>query len=371
MALDRRFFIALGMLALGAGVVVGVDQFGGIDALHRPDQPSRNPITIRIYYGSEKGELLRDPQFVDLLRTRYGITLDSAKAGSLEQVLDPALLAAKRDCRWPSNQVAYDMYVESTGTQPRQQNIFNSPLVIFTWAPTAQALIARGIVEKKNDVHYIIDMPKLIALIQARTEWKALNLPYYGRVRVDTTDPVKSNSGNMFAALFATILNNGEPPTAESVVPILPALERYYQTLGRMDETSADSFSTFLVQGEGGRPLTAGYENQIAEYALLHPDQVDLLRARIVTLYPVPTIWSSHPLIAETPACNRLIEALADPDIQRIAWERHGFRSGVIGISNDPKILKVAGVPETIGAVVPMPTAAAMKAIIDKLQGKG
>lgn len=52
-------------------------------------------------------------------------------------------------------------------------------------------------------------MPKLISLIETRTEWKELGLPYYGHVRVDTTDPTKSNSGNMFAALFATMLNQG------------------------------------------------------------------------------------------------------------------------------------------------------------------
>jgi hypothetical protein len=371
MPIDRRFLLALGTLGTAAAAVVAVDQFGPSDWLRRPEQTTRQPVTLRIYFGGEKSELLRDPQVLEILRGRYAITLDAAKAGSVEMVLDPALLGDRRDCRWPSNQVAYDMYVASTGVQPRQQNIFNSPLVIFTWAPTAKALTDAGIVQKKDGVSYLVDMPRLIGMMEGRTEWKALGLPYYGRLRVDTTDPTRSNSGNMFSALLATILNQGEPPTAETIVPILPRLVRYFQTLGRMDETSSDSFSTFLVQGEGGRPLTVGYENQIAEYALLHPEQVDLLRSRIVTLYPVPTIWSSHPLIAETRACDRLIEAMIDPDIQRLAWERHGFRSGALGVSNDPKILKVAGVPETIGSVVPMPSAAAMKAIIAALQKGG
>lgn len=367
----RRFLLALGVLIAAGAALVAVDRFDSSGLLRQPDRPSRQPVTVRLYYGGEKGELLRDPLVLDLLRSRYGITLDGAKAGSLEQVLDPALLADKRDCRWPSNQVAYDMYSASTGTQVRQQNIFNSPIVIFTWALTAKALLDRGIVEKKDGVSYIVDMPKLVGLIESRAEWKSLGLPYYGRVRVDTTDPTRSNSGNMFAALLATMLNGGEPPTAAAVTPLLPRLVRYFQALGRMDETSSDTFATFLVQGEGGRPLTAGYENQIAEYALLHPDQVDLLRAKIVTLYPTPTIWSSHPLIAETRVCDRLIEAMLDPDIQRLAWERHGFRGGALGVTNDPRILKIAGVPETITAVVPMPSAAAMKAIIAALQAGG
>lgn len=360
----KRIGLALAILALGAVAVVALTmvQDGG---LTRPQALA--PTTISLFYGGEKGPLLQNPEVQRILRDRHGIILDAQKAGSIEQVTDPALLAQPRDCRWPSNQVAYDLYAQATSTSVRQQNIFNSPIVIYTWMPTAEALIRAGIVEKRGESYYIVDMPRLIAAIEARTPWKDLGLPYFGPVRVHSSDPTRSNSGNMFAALLATMLAGGEVVTEDNLPRVLPRVVAYFRAMGQMDHTSSDTFESFLGQGEGGRPLTVGYENQIAEYALQHPEAVEVLRRKVVTLYPVPTIWSSHPLIAERKACDRLIDGMKDPDIQAIAWERHGFRTGLIGVTNDPKVLTITGVPETIAAVVPMPSAGAMRQIIQAL----
>jgi hypothetical protein len=82
-----------------------------------------------------------------------------------------------------------------------------------------------------------------------------------------------------------------------------------------------------------------GYENQLVEYSLAHQAQQDLLRRQIVLLYPRPTVWSSHALIALTPNGGRLLDALRDDDLQQLAWSHHGFRSGLMGVQNDPKVL--------------------------------
>jgi hypothetical protein len=66
-----------------------------------------------------------------------------------------------------------------------------------------------------------------------------------------------------------------------------------------------------------------------------------------------------------------LLKALQDPDIQRLAWERHGFRSGLLGTQNDPKVLQVVGLPETIDAVIRMPHTAIMEQILQVLQTGG
>lgn len=59
---------------------------------------------------------------------------------------------------------------------------------------------------------------------------------------------------------------------------------------------------------------------------------------------------------------------MSDPEIQRIAWEEHGFRSGLMGVQNDPSVLKVVGLPQTIESVMPLPPAPIMEAIITTLQ---
>ncbi len=46
--------------------------------------------------------------------------------------------------------------------------------------------------------------------IEAGTTWEEIGLPQlYGSVSVGTTDPTKSNSGNMFAGLLANTLCSG------------------------------------------------------------------------------------------------------------------------------------------------------------------
>ena len=47
-------------------------------------------------------------------------------------------------------------------------------------------------------------------IITEERSWKEIGLPeLYGNVSIDTTDPAKSNSGNMFAGLLANTLNGG------------------------------------------------------------------------------------------------------------------------------------------------------------------
>jgi hypothetical protein len=85
-------------------------------------------------------------------------------------------------------------------------------------------------------------------------------------------------------------------------------------------------------------------------------------------IYPEPTIFASHPLISLTPTCKRLAEALVDPELQQIAWAEHGFRTGLIGVNNDPAQITVAKLPDTVALVVPMPSAKVMTDIVAAVQ---
>ena len=51
----------------------------------------------------------------------------------------------------------------------------------------------------------------------------------YGQVAVDTTDPTKSNSDNMFSGLLANSLNGGSVVTERSVDQVLPELKQILQ----------------------------------------------------------------------------------------------------------------------------------------------
>jgi hypothetical protein len=104
------------------------------------------------------------------------------------------------------------------------------------------------------------------------------------------------------------------------------------------------------------------------EYSVAHPEAVTLFGQQVRTLYPVPTVWSSHPFMGLTPQGVRLLEALQDPTLRRIAWERHGFRSGLQGLKNDPTVLRITGLPTSIDAVIPMPPAAIMTRVLETVR---
>ena len=165
--------------------------------------------------------LLANPKVMAILKDRYGITLDSRKAGSIEMVT--TLSTAGVEVLWPSNQIAVEMFKKKGGVLKGEENIFNSPIVLYTYDIVADALMEQGIVEKKSETYYIVDFPKLVDYIQEGKSWKD------------------------------------------------------------------------------------------------------------------------------------------------IAWERHGFRTGLLGVENDPAVLKVTGIPKEITAVIPMPDAGIMERIISAL----
>ena len=118
----------------------------------------------------------------------------------------------------------------------------------------------------------------------------------------------------------------------------------------------------------GARPIIVGYENQMIEFLIQNAQYADLIRDKIRVIYPEPTIFASHPLISLTDDCKRLVEALQDPDVQEIAWAQHGFRTGLLGVENDPAKITVAKLPERVDLVIPMPSAPVVSAVINAVK---
>jgi len=327
------------------------------------DTPSNvAAVTVTGIVGGEKIGFLTDPAVLNILRDKYGITLNTSKAGSIEMVKGST---AGQDFLWPSSQVAGEIYKERGGKQLRSDTVFSSPIVLYSWAPVVDQLIKQGIVRQLSGAYYIVDFPKLIAMINAGKQWKDIGLTdLYGRVSIRSTDPAKSNSGMMFAGLLANTLNN-DVATADSVSKELPTLKVFFGRLGYMEGSSGDLFTQFVTQGEGQNPIIVGYENQLTEYTLEHQDYKAMIQSQIRILYPRPTVWSDHPLIALTDNGSKLLTALHDdPELRRLAWEGHGFRTG---LQNDPAKLQVSGIPATIQNVVPMPKPRVMDIILKAL----
>lgn len=361
----NRTLLGLVLLVVVAAATIAVTQFNLLGVLQRITPAA--PVTVSIFYGGEKSALLANPKVVTILHDRYGVTLDATRAGSVEMVT--TLDTTGKDCLWPSNSVSVEMARASGKSVVADETIFNSPIVLYAWSDVADALTKAGVVRAATDGTLYADVQALGVLITSGKRWKEdLGLNIYGPFKVTSTDPVKSNSGLIWAALLAISLNAGNTPTEADLPVLLTKLQSYFASMGFMEASSGDLFENFLKQGMGARPIIVGYENQLVEFVTENQRYADLIKSKIKVIYPEPTIFASHPLISLTGNCKRLATALVDPDLQQIAWAEHGFRTGLIGVNNDPAEIKVAKLPDTVALVVPMPSARVMMDIVGAVQ---
>lgn len=178
------------------------------------------------YVGGEKISLLEDEQVQKILKDKYHLSLDYSRAGSIEMVT--SLDRTGQNFLFPSNQTALVLFEEANGAPEKSQIVFNTPIVLYTHTAVAEALLAEGVFSESGGV-FSADMEKLTALMESGVQWSDVGLPeLYGSVAVNTTDPTKSNSGNMFAGLLANTLCGGSV-SEEDLPGLLPRLQALFQ----------------------------------------------------------------------------------------------------------------------------------------------
>ena len=241
----------IGLIVLVAVMAV----IGGI-YIYKGAQPEpEETATVSGYLGGEKIGFFEDQEVQKILKDKYQLQVKYSKAGSLDMIT--ADLDGK-DYLFPSSSIALEYYEDLYGKPDQSEIILNTPIVLYTHKSVLDAFTQQGLITVSDGANYI-DMKQLVAMIQADTQWSDAGIPeLYGKISVDTTDPSKSNSGNMFAALLANVLNNGETLTQENLNTILPELQNIFGKLGYMETSSADLFSQFLKMGVGAKPIIAG-----------------------------------------------------------------------------------------------------------------
>ena len=202
-----------GIILLLVIIVIIAFQFVNVN---KPEE-----ITVSGYLGGEKEGLMQDEEVKKILKDKYGITVEYTKAGSIEMIEQDS---SDKDYLFPSSQTALELFNQTKSDKLyKSEIVFNSPIVIYTWKPIAEALINNGIVEEKDNSYYIADTSALIKLVTDKKKWSDIGVnDLYGYVTIQSTDPNKSNSGNMFAGLVANIMNNETVVDSSTVDTILP-----------------------------------------------------------------------------------------------------------------------------------------------------
>ena len=118
-----------------------------------------------------------------------------------------------------------------------------------------------------------------------------------------------------------------------------------------MNNTPADLFERYLKTGVGGEPIIVDYEKSLIEFAIANPDGYNQVKDNMVVLYPKPTMWNTHCFAVFSENGKKLYKALQDPEIQKIAWEKYGYRTGFTGAEYSAETLGV-NVPKTLTSTV-------------------
>jgi hypothetical protein len=339
---------ALLAIAVFAG---GVAFLGRGKTTPAPVNSAPPAIALSCIGGSEKTSLLADPEVTKILRDTYGIAVSYTPMSSYDQVLlsDADIASRGADCLWPSSVSAQYVFEakHKTSTYPgyRAETVLQSPEVIYAGPEGTSALEKAGIVQRRgNNTYYIVDLKRLLVdYVRKGAAWNSLAASTVaGPIQISSTDPAKSNSGFTLYQLLLTVLatdNVYQAPDVAQARAALPTLRAIYDKQGLQARSSDAGFEQWLLQGgESHAPLYAGYESQIIQKFVQYSGNAsakDLLTQQVRVLYPEPTIYSDHPILALNSKALAFITAMKDPKIQEIAWRTYGFRSGTqLGITN-------------------------------------
>ncbi|TDC85827.1 hypothetical protein E1193_01605 [Micromonospora sp. KC606] len=306
----------------------------------RPATSSAAPTVVRCLGGSEKSELMADAAITRILRNKYRLEVDFQPLGSYDQVQlsSDDLKARHLDCLWPASasaQSVFEAQHQRAFPDYRAENLLQSPEVIYAGPRGTESLMKRGLVEQRGNRYYLVDMKSLLLEhVLKKQTWDGIGAAELrGPITVASTDAAKSNSGFVLAQLQLSIIATDDvyqAPNLTQARNALPTMRAVYDAQGLQARSSDSGFREWLTQGgEFKSPLYAGYENQLIQLVARGDVNTASVLRNVRLLYPDPTIYSDHPLLALNTTAARLIEAMKDPEIQTIAWKTYGFRSAL------------------------------------------
>lgn len=358
---NKKQLIGIAIFVILILIIIGIKVAGKIN--NDSGTFGKNLTTVYIATGGGKEDFIADEDVIRIMQEKYGLNVvyDNWSNGKLiknELVRDNGY--TKYDAMFCSDQRFYDYYKLSANKANGEADRYtvlnggltlNTPIVIYSWKEVVDALEKESIVTEDNGVYYITDMDKLLEYILGGKKWSEIGLnKLYGNINIASTDPVTSSPGATYYGLLLSIMCKSQVNT-ETVENNLPKLKEFYIKSGYMNNTPADLFERYLKTGMGGEPMIVDYEKSIINFANSNPDGYNQVKDNIRILYPSPTIWNSHCIAAFTENGNKFYEAFEDAQIQQIAWERYGFRTGITGGSYDVSKFGI-GVPQTITSTV-------------------
>lgn len=324
--------------------------------------------TVRGLIGSEKEGFFNDPRVQDALR-KHNITVVVEKVGS--RAIAQRTDLQKFDFAHPSGAPAAQKIQQSVKAQQVFTPFF-TPMVVASWKQLLPALMAEGVVKKEGGYYFIVDMPRLIAMMDKGTRWKDLkdNSAYAvsKSVLVSSTDVRRSNSGAMYLALASYVGNGNNVVQSDAdIQKVLPLVSSIFLKQGFQEGSSAGPFEDYLSMGIGKAPMVMIYESQFLEYLNKTGNKPN---PDMVLLYPKPTLFSKHVFVglsAQGVKLGQLLET--DPELQSLAVA-YGYRTANQTQFANTIADKKWPVPTTLVDVIDPPSFEVLERMIIEIEKK-
>lgn len=310
------------IIAVLAGI--GYKTFNNMQEEQHAQQELEKIQTVTGLIGSEKKPFFNDPEVQRILRDNYKLEVNFQTAGSREIATK---VTPEMDFAFPSGEPAAEKIKQGVSGS-KSYRVFFTPMTVASWQSVVDVLEKNQIVEKRQSYYGILDMQKLLGLMQNGMRWKDLpnnqSFNIGRKVLIKSTNITKSNSAAMYLSLASYLLNNEEiVSNRQEASAVIPKVTPLFSNQGFQANSSATPFNDYLIKGMGNSPMVMMYESQY----LYEATQNDGIRPKMVLLYPEPTIFTQHILLGISDAGNQLGEALTSNEaLQRLAI-KHGFRS--------------------------------------------
>jgi hypothetical protein len=355
-------------LCLALGVGYGIWQSGNKKAVLDAQVAAQAAVQeLNLVSGSESVPFLSDSRVSQIL-LENGIRLNVQKSGSREIAQRTDL--KQFDAAFPGGVPAAEKIKAVTGAKQTVAT-FYTPMVIASWKPLLPILEANALVQKRGEHWFLLDMNKLMQLMQAGTRWRDLKnnsaFSVSKSLLVLTTDVRKSNSAAQYLALTSWIANSGNVVTTDDEIEkLMPGLLPLFLKQGYQENTSSGPFENYLAMGMGAVPLVMIYESQFFEAALRDGS----LNQDMVLLYPEPTVYSKRIIVPFNTRGEKLAQVLSThPELQRIAAE-YGMRGGDSKLLNDALAAKNLPAAPALNDVVEAPTFEMLEKMIVRIESQ-
>ncbi len=171
--------------------------------------PGPEVIVVRGHVGNLKLPFFADERVKQILKNKYGLVVEVEGMATQEMLCpsDPSTLDDV-DFLFPGEISQVASYEACQGRSDPYKAVFLSPMVIYSWADTIDALVQIGVASQDPDGVFHVDMLKLVELMESNKTWQDIGLPNRpSQIFVHVTDPEKSSSGGTFSGLLANSMN--------------------------------------------------------------------------------------------------------------------------------------------------------------------